>query len=84
MEKKVIEYNIPIQDKKYIDDFYKIHKEITGGLEPTEKYFATGEHIDTLTDKFVDTIIEVGNDGGWYTGDYIEVKVEIEYKPECK
>lgn len=85
MDKKIIKYNIPIQDKKQIDDFYKMCKDIMGeDFEPTEKYLTTGEHIDILTEKFVDAIIEVGNDGGWYYGDGIKIKIEIEYEPESK
>lgn len=85
MNKKIIEYNIPIQDKKHIDDFYKKCKELLGeNFESTEKYLTTDEHINILIDKIYDAIKEIGESNGWYIGDDIEVKIELEYKPENK
>jgi hypothetical protein len=34
--------------------------------------------------KFYDAIQKVGDDGGWYTCDGINVKIELEYEPESK
>ena len=85
MEKKIIEYNIPIQDKKHIDDFYKMCKQLLGeDFEPTEKYLTTYEHIEVLMDKLYAAIENIGEENGWYIGDDIKVKIELEYKPENK
>lgn len=45
---------------------------------------STEEHYDTLMDKVENVIHEVGDQGGWYIGDGIRVKVEVEYEPENK
>ena len=85
MDKTVIDYNIPIQDKKHIDDYYKMCKKLFGDdFEPTEKYFTTDEHIDILIEKLCKAIDNLGEENGWYIGDDIEVRIELEYKPENK
>lgn len=88
MDKTIIEYNIPIQDKKHIDDFYKRWKEVFGEdfeqfVQP-EKYLTTQEHIDVLFDKLYSAIEKLGEENGWYIGDGIKVKIELEYEPESK
>ena len=85
MNKTIINYNIPIQDKKYIDDYYKMCKKILGDdFEPKEKYLTTNEHVDILMDRLYEAIKKLGEENGPYTGDDIEVRIELEYKPENK
>ena len=85
MNKTIIDYNIPIQDKKHIDDFYKMCKKALGeDFEPTEKYLTTDEHIDILIDKLCEAIDSLGSENGWYIGDDIKVRIELEYEPENK
>ena len=85
MDKAIIEYNIPIQDKKHIDDFYKTCKKILGeDFEFPEKYLTTDEHVDVLIDQLRANIEKLGEENGWYIGDGIKVKIELEYKPESK
>lgn len=85
MKKTIVEYNIPIQDKKHIDDYYQICKKLLGeNFEPTEKYLTTDEHIDILIDKLCEAIEKLGEENGWYIGDDIKVRIELEYEPESK
>ena len=85
MDKTTIEYNIPIQDKKHINDFYQTCKKLLGeDFEPIEKYLTTQEHIDILIDKLCAAIEKLGEENGWYIGDRIKVKIELEYEPENK
>ena len=85
MKKKIIEYNIPIQDRKHIDDFYKMCKKVSGeDFEPTEKYLTTDEHIEVLVDKLYKEIENIGEENGFYIGDDIKVRIELEYKSESK
>ena len=85
MNTKIIEYNIPIQDKKHIDDYYQMCKKFLGkDFEPTEKYLTTKEHVEILVDKLYEAIENLGEENGWYIGDDIKVKIELEYKPESK
>lgn len=82
MEKKIIEYLIPIQGKKDCEKHNEMCKEMFGEsytpIKPTE------DHIEFLIERLYDTINEVGADGGWYVSDGIRVKIEIEYEPENK
>jgi hypothetical protein len=75
MEKKVFEYDIPINDK---EDCERYNKSLGTKFRPTE------EHILELMVQLQDAIYEVGDAGGWYLGDGIKIKVEIEYDPENK
>lgn len=81
-DKKIIEYNIPVQGQEQCDRHNKMLKEMFGDettlIKPTE------DHIDILFDIFNEAIQEVGDAGGWYVGDGIKVKIEIEYEPEDK
>ena len=82
MAKTVIEYYIPIQSKETVDRFNKMYEEMfTNDFEP---YKSTEEHIDILIDKFLEAISKVGDTGGWYWGDDIKVRIELEYEPENK
>lgn len=81
MDKEIIEYHIPIQDKKHIDEWNEKFSKVFDDFEP---YKSTEEHIDILMNKFYDAIQKVGDDGGWYTCDGINVKIELEYEPESK
>lgn len=83
MEKSVVEYSIPIQDKDMCDRHNKMFKEAHGDkfttpVRPTE------DHIILLFKSINEVIEKVGDKGGWYVGDDIRVKVEIEYSPEDK
>ena len=85
MDKTIIEYNIPIQDQKHIDNYYKTCKKLLGeNFEPTEKYLTTQEHVDVLFDKLYAAIEKLGEENGWYIGDSIKVTIELEYEPESK
>jgi len=76
----IIEYDIPIQDEEQCEEQNRMIKSLGGThlLKPTE------EHIDILFEKINNAIEEVGDNGGWYVGDGIKVKVELEYDPEDK
>ncbi|AYP68153.1 hypothetical protein PQE75_gp021 [Bacillus phage vB_BcoS-136] len=82
MKKMVIDYDIPIQGKEQCDEHNKMCEEMFGSkftmIKPTE------DHIDDLIQKLYEAIEKVGDDGGWYLGDGIRVKIELEYKPEDK
>jgi len=82
MEKVVIEYDIPIQSEEQVEEHNKRCKEMFGSQFTPLK--STEEHIDILFEKFYDAIHKVGDDGGWYVGDGISVKIELEYDPENK
>ena len=85
MDKKIIEYNIPIQDRKHINNFYKMCKKVLGeDFESTEKYLTTDEHIEVLVDKLYKEIENIGEENGFYIGDGIKVRIELEYIPESK
>ena len=72
---RVIEYDIPVNSKKECD---RINKSLGTSFRSTE------EHIEELIMNLYDTITEVGDEGGWYLGDGIKVKIEVEYSPEDK
>jgi hypothetical protein len=82
MEKTVIEYDIHIQNEEECNNHNKMCKEMFGNnftpLKPTEA------HIDILFEKIYEAIEKVGDEGGWYIGDGIKVKIELEYDPENK
>lgn len=82
MDKTVIEYYIPIQSAEYVEEVNKKYKEMFG--DNVKQYKSTEEHIDILVDKFLEAITKVGDTGGWYIGDDIKVKIELEYRPENK
>lgn len=82
MEKLFIEYNIPIQDKENCNENNRMCKEMFG--DNFTPYKTTEEHIEVLIDKLYKAVEKVGNDGGWYLGDGIKVKIELEYDPENK
>ena len=82
MDKTIIEYCIPIQSEECLAQVNKKYKEMFG--DRFEEYKSTEEHIDILVDKFLKAITKVGDAGGWYTGDDIKVKIELEYRPEDK
>lgn len=82
MDKNTLEYYIPIQDKESVIKYNNILREMRGdNFEPCKP---TEDHIEILMKKIYSTIHNVGNDGGWYLGDDIRVKVEVEYIPESK
>lgn len=73
--KKVIEYDIPINDKK---DCERMNKSLGTNFRSTE------EHIQELFKLFGKALEDVSEEGGCYMGDGIKVKIEIEYDPENK
>jgi hypothetical protein len=82
MEKTVIEYDLPIQSEEQCEKHNKMCREMFGEqftpIKPTE------EHIEILINQLYKTIEKVGDEGGWYVGDGIRVKIELEYEPEDK
>jgi hypothetical protein len=81
--KEVIEYDIPIQGEEAV----KKHNEMCEkmfGVDRFKPLKSTEEHIDILFEKFYHAIQKVGDDGGWYVGDGIKVKIELEYDYEDK
>ena len=81
MDKEIIEYCIPIQSQKHVDEWNEKYSKEFDNWMP---YKSTEEHIDILMNKLYDTIQKVGDDGGWYAGDGINVKIELKYEPESK
>ena len=88
MNKEIIEYEIPIQDQTTVNKSTRLYMETFGDdvfASPFCKPFkTTDEHIGILMSRFEDAIEKVGNYGGWYIGDSIKVKIELEYEPENK
>ena len=82
MEKMVIEYYIPIQSEERVAEANKRYEEAFGS--DFVPFKSTEEHVDILLDKFLEAICKVGDAGGWYWGDDIKVKIELEYEPEDK
>jgi len=82
-DKKVIEYNIPIQSQKDCDNYNKMLKEMShdGHYTPIK---STKAHIEMLTTQFIEGIYDVIEAGGAYLSDGVKVKIEIEYDPEDK
>ena len=79
---KCIEYFIPIQSAEYVAEVNTRYKEAFG--DNAIQYISTDEHIDILMDKLLEAIGQVGDAGGWYRHDGINVKIEVEYVPEDK
>jgi len=82
MTKNIIEYDIPVQDEEQVEEHNKMCREMFG--EQFTPLKSTEAHMDILFEKLEDAINKVGDEGGWYVGDGIKVKVEIEYDPENK
>jgi hypothetical protein len=80
--KKVIEYDIPIQGEEQVEKHNKMCREMFGDQFTPLK--STEAHVDILIDKLYEAIDKVGDAGGWYVGDGIKVKIELEYDPEDK
>jgi len=81
MDKIIIEYDIPIQDQKHVDEW---NEKYSKWYDNHESFKTTEEYVDILIDKFLDAISMVGDDGGWFINDEIQVKIELEYVPEDK
>ena len=82
MDKTTVEYFIPIQSAEYVAEVNARYKEAFGN--DNLQYKSTDEHIDILIDKLLEAIGQVGDAGGWYRHDGIEVKIEVKYVPEDK
>lgn len=82
MRKTIIEYSIPIQSEEQVEKHNKMREEMFGS--EFIPYKTTEEHAEILTGTLLDAIQEVGDEGGWYLGDDIKVKIELEYIPENK
>lgn len=80
--KESFEYLIPTQDDEFCEERNMKYRELFGDKFIPLK--STNEHIDILIDKLYDAIDKVGDVGGWYVGDGIRVKIEVEYEPEDK
>lgn len=83
MEKTVIEKFIPIQGEEQCEKHNKMCLEMFGEDRFTPVK-STEEHIEDLILDLYNKISDVGDDGGWYVGDGIKVKIEIAYEPEDK
>lgn len=80
--KESVEYLIPIQDKERCEKYNKMWTELVGDKFTPMK--STEEHINSLIDKVFEAIEKIGDNGGWYVGDGIRVKIQVEYEPENK
>jgi hypothetical protein len=68
-------FNIPIQGKKKCEEFNK---------EYGTEYKSTEEHVENAIDDLYKMLDDIGNKGGWYIGDSIEIKIKVKYCPEDK
>lgn len=66
---------IPIQSEEACN---KYNKEYGTDLKSTEEHF--GDMIDKLYEMFE----KIGDNGGWYVGDCIEIEIKMKYCPEDK
>ena len=78
----IINYVLPIQDEFQVQEANKRGKEFFG--DDFTPYKTTEEHFEVLIDKIAKGVNKVGTDGGWYIGDAIKVRVELEYELENK
>jgi hypothetical protein len=83
MKKTIIEYDLPIQSEEQCEEHNQMCERTFGAdrftpIKPTEV------HIEILINQLYEAIEKVGDEGGWYLGDGIKVKIEIEYEPEDK
>ncbi len=82
MAKTVVEYNLPINSEEECERINKMFKKVYG--VKFTPLITTEEHLDILVNKLLDGIDKVGDEGGWYLGDGIKVRIELEYDPEDK
>ena len=47
-------------------------------------YKSTDEHIEMFIEEVCNMLANCGNEGGWYVGDCINVKLSMEYECEDK
>ena len=82
-DKKVIEYNVPIQDQKDCDEQNALLKKLShdGDYTPLE---STKTHIENVATQLIEGIYDVIEAGGAYLGDGVKVRIELEYDPENK
>lgn len=84
MERKlVIEYLIPVQGDEDVAKHNHILSEFYGE-EDFVPFKTTDEHLEILIDKLAEAVQKIGDDNGWYVGDGIKVRVELEYEDEEK
>ena len=75
MSGEMIEIIIPINNKKDCD---RINKNWGTNYKSTE------EHIEDFYETIYEKLMECGDNGGWFIGDYIRVKISMEYELEDK
>lgn len=75
MDKQTLDYVIPIQDEEKMEE---INKSLGTNFKSTEW------HIDDLINKIYGMIEDTLNEGGSYIGDFVTVKIEMQYNPEDK
>ena len=75
MAKRTLEFDLPVYEDERV-------KEVNKNLGTEFKTF--DEAIKDMVVSIYNEVHNVGNEGGWYIGDGIKVKVEIEYEPEDK
>jgi len=82
-DKKIINYDIPMQAQEDCDKYNKMLKEMShdGQFTPIK---STEDHIEIIVTQFIEAIWDVAEAGGAYLGDGVKVKIEIEYDPENK
>jgi len=81
-DKKVINYDIPIQTQKDCDEYNAMCQDMfQGNFTPI---LSTKKHIEILSTQMIEGIYDVIEEGGAYLGDGVKVKIEIEYDPENK
>lgn len=71
-----MEYIIPIQPND--EKLARLNKEL--GVD----FKSTDWHLNNMLGQIVEQIEKCGGEGGWYVGDHIKVKIEVEYCPEDK
>lgn len=75
MDENMIEVIIPINNQEDCD---RINKNLGTNYKSTE------EHIADFYNALYEKLMECGDNGGWFIGDSIKIKVSMEYEPEDK
>lgn len=68
-------FNVPVQSK---EDCEKFNKKFGTDFKSME------EHVSDVVDELHNMIEAVGDEGGWYLSDSIEIEIKVKYCPEDK